>query len=294
MNLLDNPEAAQVANLFASVHGGRESHALDDPNAFFLLGLSGNAARAIIRHYLEVPLPLIRNHLQHWFQDLRITDISREGAGKPTNLFPLWQLVAATAREVDEASPDVPARLLGAALLGVPLSDSTLASCLNRLRAEGSSGFRSPRMGLIKLILLRRNISVTETLNPEEAHPAYVCGELLAVFEQIQRAALGDINATVTDKFFGNFSAAPAPVLGRLFAGAQNHLRKLRGEKPGAFIALERLLTQVTSKLKVPPRGQLSLEDQGRFALGYYHLKARRFEELAERKAARAEQNVSV
>jgi CRISPR-associated protein Csd1 len=175
-----------------------------------------------------------------------------------------------------------------AALKGDPVPDAVLAACLARLRAEGSDGFRPARLALVKLTLLRRDVPVTETLDPVEAHPAYLCGRLLAVFEQIQYAALGDVNATVTDKFFGTFSCAPAVLLGRLFAGAQNHLRKLRGEKPGAYVALDRLLTEVSGKLKAPPTRPLSLEEQGRFALGYYHEKARRFEQSAERKAARA------
>jgi CRISPR-associated protein Csd1 len=189
---------------------------------------------------------------------------------------------------VEQVSPDGPARLVHAALKGGPVPESVLAACLGRLRVEGSDGFRPARMALIKLTLLRRDVHVTATLNEEETHPAYVCGELLAVFEQIQYAALGDVNATVTDKFFGTFSAAPAVVLGRLYANAQNHLRKLRGDKPGAYVSLDRLLTEVSTKLAAPPQGQLSLHDQGRFALGYYHQKAKRFEEIAERKAARA------
>jgi CRISPR-associated protein Csd1 len=146
-------------------------------------------------------------------------------------------------------------------------------------------------MALIKLTLLRRDIPVTITLDKEETSPAYVCGQLLSVFEQIQYAALGDVNATVTDKFFGVFSAAPAVVLGRLYANAQNHLRKIRGEKPGACVALDKLLAEVSKKLPAPPAGQLSLIDQARFALGYYHQKAKRFEEIAERRAARAEKS---
>ena len=78
-------------------------------------------------------------------------------------------------------------------------------------------------------------------------------------------------------------------LLGRLYANAQNHLRKLRGDRPGQYVALDKLLTAVSKKLPAPPSGQLSLRDQGRFALGYYHQKAKRFEEIAERKAAKAE-----
>ena len=75
---------------------------------------------------------------------------------------------------------------------------------------------------------------------------------------------------------------------GRLYANAQNHLRKLRDEDPGAFVALDKLLTEVSTLLPAsPPRRQLSFQDQGRFALGYYHQRARQFEQIAEHKAAR-------
>jgi CRISPR-associated protein Csd1 len=285
---LDAPEPAHVGRLLRSAEAGAQSYAAD-VNAFYLLGLSGNSARAVVRDYLEAPLPAVRGNLGLWFRDLTIAAATRDGAGQPTNLFPLWQLVASTAAEMEQVARDVPGRLVHAALKGGPVPESVLAACLGRLRVEGSDGFRPARMALIKLTLLRRDVPVTATLNEEETHPAYVCGRLLAVFEQIQFAALGDVNATVTDKFFGTFSAAPAVVLGRLYANAQNHLRKLRGERPGAYVVLDKLLAEVSGKLAAPPSGQLSLRDQGRFALGYYHQKARRFEEIAERKAARAD-----
>ena len=130
---------------------------------------------------------------------------------------------------------------------------------------------------------------MTETLSLDERHPAYLYGRLLAVFEQIQYSALGDVNANVVDKFYGTFSAAPALIFSRLYANAQNHLRKLRGERPGSFVALDKLLTEVSTLLPAaPPRGQLSLQDQGRFALGYYHQRAKQFEQISENKAARA------
>jgi CRISPR-associated protein Csd1 len=292
MDLLDSPDPAQVENLLASASVGQVSQALTSANDFYLLGLSGNSARAVVRDYLEAPLPRVQQNLAQWFRDLRIADLSREGAGRPTSRFPLWQLCAATALNMEQVSPDTPARLLEAALHGDPLPDSVLAACLGRLRAEGGDGFRPTRLALIKFTLLRRNENVTESLNPEETHRAYVCGRLLAIFEDIQRLALGKVNATVVDKFFGTFSVAPAMVLCRLFAGAQHHLRKIRGENPGACVALEKRLAEVSALLKSPPSGQLSLEEQGRFALGYYHQRAKQFEAIAERKAAKAEQPI--
>jgi CRISPR-associated protein Csd1 len=141
-------------------------------------------------------------------------------------------------------------------------------------------------MALIKIILLRRQIHVTETIDEDDRHPAYIYGRLLAVFEQVQYAALGDVNANVVDKFYGTFSAAPGQVFSRLFSNAQNHLRKIRGEKPGAYVSLDRLLSEITACLSsTPPATHLALQDQGRFALGYYHQRAKRFEDAADRKA---------
>jgi CRISPR-associated protein Csd1 len=93
----------------------------------------------------------------------------------------------------------------------------------------------------------------------------------------------------VVDKFYGTFSAAPGLIFSRLYMNAQNHLRKIRGEKPGAFISLDRLLSEITASLSsTPPANHLALQDQGRFALGYYHQRAKRFEDAADRKAKAA------
>ena len=135
---------------------------------------------------------------------------------------------------------------------------------------------------------------MSDTLDPDKTHHAYLYGRLLRVFEEIQYAALGDVNANVVDKFYGTFSAVPALVFARLYSSSQNHLRKLRGEKPGVAVDLDKRLTEVTGLLPArPPSGTRSLADQGRFALGYYHQKARTLAEIAERKAEKAARTAS-
>src|SRR5207249_5001028 len=111
---------------------------------------------------------------------------SREGQGQPTSAFPMWMLANATALEADRVSPEVHSRLMHAALTTGPLPDSILAACIGRLRAEGSDGFRATRMALIKLCLNRTHFReeqrMSETLDRDEMHPAYLYGRLLRVF----------------------------------------------------------------------------------------------------------------
>jgi CRISPR-associated protein Csd1 len=294
MTILGEASAVQVKGLLEGVGKGRAENAIDAANDFYLLTLSGNSARAIIRDYLERPVGQVRSSIHKWFYDLSIADPSKEHQGRPNAAFPLWMLAVSTAFEAERVAPDSHARLMHAAITGGPLPDSILAACLGRLRAEGSTGFRANRMGLIKLCLnrthFRQEDHMTETLNPDETHPAYLYGRLLRIFEEIQYAALGDVNANVVDKFYGTFSAAPAVIFARLFSNSQNHLRKLRGDNGPAFFALDKRLADVTQMLPpAPPARILSLADQGRFALGYYHQKSKTFAEMAERKRQKLE-----
>jgi CRISPR-associated protein Csd1 len=288
VSLLDDPADDPMSVLRDSAHLGSDAASTLVAEPFYLLALSSNSARAVVRGYLETTLLEAQQNVADWFGDLRIADTSKACAGAVNNKFPLWQLALATALDRGSVAPDTEERLMCAALHGAPLPESVLVACLRRLALEGSRGHYPSRLALIKLILIRKGVFVTDQLDADSRHPAYVHGRLLAVFEQIQYAALGDINANVVDKFYTTMSSAPAMVAGRLQENARKHLRKIRGDKPGLFVTLERRLMEVLGLLDIaPPPQRLSLQDQGLFALGYYHEKAKRLEEAADRRAAK-------
>lgn len=285
MNLLDQADPEAVRALISSAFKGNESKNTN-PNDFYLLVLTGNAARIVVRDYLEAPLEVIQGHLAKWFKDLNLAFMYPGKDEKP--FYSLYELVKATSGDIADPLPSTPDRLLMSALGGEPLSDSILSACLRRIKVEGADGCTRPRLSLVKLFLVRKGVAVTDSLNTEEKNPAYLYGRLLEVFDEIQYSALGDVGAGVVDKFYGTFSAAPALLMARLFANAQNHLRKLKNEKPGAFVNLERKLTELVSLLPAKaPKGQLPLRDQGLFALGFYHQRAFRNQEMSDRKAAK-------
>lgn len=106
--------------------------------------------------------------------------------------------------------------------------------------------------------------------------PAYLCGRLLAVLEEAQRAAIPDINTTVADRFYGTASSAPASVFGRLLNGVKPHLAKLQRDNRGAYYGIQARLEDILSLLPAResfPR-TLNLQQQGLFSLGYYHQRA--------------------
>ena len=122
-------------------------------------------------------------------------------------------------------------------------------------------------------------------LDPTATHPAYVCGRLLATLEAVQYQGVGDVGATVIDRFYGRASTAPRLVFGQLVALAQAHLGAINNA--GIRINLEKEIEQITGLLEPEFPSSLSVEDQGRFAIGYWHQKAHRMAEIRERREAR-------
>ena len=127
-------------------------------------------------------------------------------------------------------------------------------------------------------------------LDTGNQNPAYLYGRLLAVLDAIQRRALGNPNTTLVDKYYGTASSAPASVFGTLLHGAQPHLAKLRKNpsSQGAQVALQRRLEEIMEPLS-EFKTTLSLQEQGLFALGFYHQRAADRRAIEEYKRAKAE-----
>ena len=106
-------------------------------------------------------------------------------------------------------------------------------------------------------------------LDTGSTEPAYRLGRCFAVLEIVQKDALNDPNTTISDGFYAAASATPAVVFPRLLRLSRHHLRKL---DPGPRIGREKLLQEIMDDLISFP-AILSLEQQGLFALGYYHQK---------------------
>lgn len=107
-------------------------------------------------------------------------------------------------------------------------------------------------------------------------------GQLFAMLEKIQQAANPGINATIRDKFYASASSTPSAVFGNLLRLSGHHLSKLDSEKKGLRIWLEKQLEEIIAGIATFP-AHLPIEEQGMFAIGYYHQRmARKSEASAE------------
>jgi len=270
-DLLDRPAAEDVASLIEGVRKGRRGPEIDDTD-FYAAVLSASGGRAVVRDWIDTTVGEAKRHLADWFEGQRIVD----AYGGPPRPLGIYALASATVRDVERGLPPTTPRLLwAAALTGAPLPPGLLYQAVRRNRAE--QDVTRPRAALIKMVLTQGCASTKEDqmsqLDRGNRSPAYLCGRLLAVIEQVQRLAVPGIKATVVDRYFGTASSAPASVFGRLLRGVQPHLSKLKRDRPGAYHALQQRLEEVQSALEGFPR-VLTLEEQGLFSLGYYHQRA--------------------
>jgi CRISPR-associated protein Csd1 len=266
----DNPDALTnaVSALLRSVDTG-VMLAEDRDTKFFILGLSPNAARISIRFWHAGTVAVFSARLAQHFHDLEICHAPHER----DHLSMWWMLSRVAAQEkTDNIPPNIAGDWMRAILAGLPYPDSLFQAALRRIQAERKVSY--PRAAIIKAYLNRKQRFSTSTekemtvsLDKENINIGYCMGRLFATLEKIQEDAQPNINATVRDRYYSAASGTPASVMPILMRMKNHHLAKLH---KGQQINHERLLGEILGEIKDFPN-QLSLQDQGRFAIGYYH-----------------------
>lgn len=271
----DDPDrgSAAVKALFDALKTGQLPVGERDLR-FFVLGLAPNAARIAIRFWLNAPLGELAPRVAQHFADLRVV---RRYDGDPVTPS-LFRLLTSLA--VQGKSDNVPPRLAGewmrSILEGLPYPVVLLNAAVVRCKAEQEVTYL--RASILKAWLNREqrrrhselpadHSHFKEALDMQQADVPYRLGRLFAMLERIQQQAQPGINATIRDRYYGAASTTPVAVFTTLLRLKNGHLKKLT---EGQTIHFERMLGEVLEPVQDFPR-QLTLPDQGRFALGYYH-----------------------
>ncbi|WP_417396023.1 type I-C CRISPR-associated protein Cas8c/Csd1 [Gimesia chilikensis] len=264
--------------------GQYPNQALGDPETpFFVLGLSPNAARIAVRFWYVSSLGEIITHLSQHMHDLEICGRPEKEPDMPA----IWQLLAETVRDNKDLPPILAGSVMKAILSGNAYPQMLYSSILRRIRMDRQINHR--RASLLKAYLNRQirlqkhpqsQMEISMSLDPDYPDPAYHMGRLFAELEKTQKDALPGINATIKDRFFGAASATPGIVFPRLIRMNQHHLGKL---DPAGRTYHEKRIQEIFQKLAQFP-GHMNLQQQGLFALGYYHQRQDIFTKKAVKK----------
>ena len=263
----DDPDrnTQAVKAVFEAVEKHGRTPALGEETLFYILGLAPNAARISIRFWQVATVRDVSLRIVEHFKCLEIDRSERD-----PEFLPLWLLLRSIALlgKTENVPPNLAGEVMRSILEGRPYPETLLSSAIRRIRAEQQVNY--PRAALIKAYLNRlhstENLSVS--LDKENPHPSYHLGRLFASLEKIQEEANPGLNATIRDRYYGAASATPVAVFSTLMKLKNHHLSKM--DNHGRVNNFEKLLGEIMSHITDFP-SHLSLKDQGRFAIGYYH-----------------------
>ena len=249
---------------------------------YFVLGLAPNAARISIRFWLRAPLRELAPRILAHFEDLRVVPRFESDPPVPS-LFRLLSSLALQGK-LDNVPPRLAGEWMRAILEGLPYPATLLNAAVMRCKAEQDVTYL--RAAVLKAWLnrdhRRRHPDISsaanavanpatqhfkERLDVDQTDTPYRLGRLFAVLEHVQRQAMPGINATIRDRYYSAASTTPVAVFTTLLRLKNAHLKKL---SDGQNVWFERLIGEVLAPMHDFPR-QLTLPQQGRFALGYYH-----------------------
>jgi CRISPR-associated protein Csd1 len=274
----------QLLALFHSPEAGIKRPELNPSTKFFVLGLAPNAARISVRFWYAGTVGEIADNIYQHFNDLEI--VKGEKDWHKIDLHSLLKSTALQEKE-DNVAPNLAGDTMKAILNGTPYPRTLLSSVLTRIKAEQAlkdkNGKPIPnvnftRAAMIKALLVREaryykqnNKEVTLSLDINNKNTGYLLGRLFAVLEKAQERANPGINATIRDRYYSAASSTPIAAFPSLMKLKNYHIAKL--DNKGEAIYFEKMIGEIVSKLGADTSfpAYLNLQDQGRFAVGYYH-----------------------
>jgi CRISPR-associated protein Csd1 len=281
------PEPGVIRDLLAWIRKGRDhTQVSQDHGVFYLLAYSGNVARFVVRQWLEIPATDMRAALAAWFADCETPSSENPYSSVDAYAACLGVLRRDQGKWLEPPPHGSVEALVRTALTELPVPHHYLALALNRAAAEvrlmrSDDGLTAhiarrrmnARVGLLRLILNRyhpQENAMPVHLDESRDDPAYVAGRLFAVRELLQAWALGDVNASIVDKYFERASQNPASVAQSLEVLTKQHIAAIKRKSgTGAKVSAEERITEINA-LQGDAPGRLTPEQQAAWLCGYH------------------------
>ena len=247
---------------------------LNPSQKFYILCLAPNAARLSVRFFYQNSFGNIIKNLECHYERMKMVKPKREEREYIGIEDMLKETVNLNSRDKKPIS-NMAAMVFSSVLQNTRYPASLYTDTLIRIRAE-QGRITWGRASILKAFLMKnyKNMEgeIYMGLNEESNDVAYVLGRVFAVLESIQTDANPEIKSTIRDRYFNSACATPASVFPVLFKLKNSHIKKIERDKGYLKRKYEDLLGELVSKLESYPK-RLSLEEQGKFILGYYHQK---------------------
>lgn len=278
----------QVEAALKSIRSGKKLLAIDTTVRYYVLGISPNAARLVVRFFEVGTLGELAENYGWYLRDIDIvrdTSLARQS----TSLLVLLRQTALLGKDENLPAPLVNP-CFRALLRGSRFPSSLETALLSRMRADRGANNRwdmMDRASLMKACLVRRRrlasrqvadseSEVTVALNRNNKNVGYLLGRLFAVMERAQQGAQGaNLNATIRDKYMSSAATTPGRVYGNLLGLYQKHVGTMRRDATKGWIVhlVERESEEIFGLLsggEQPIPATLGNDDQLMFYIGYY------------------------
>lgn len=268
LNPLRTGDRNKVRRLLSSYYDGT---LIENDTPIWMLAIEQpSKGRLMVRHLERATTGRVETHLARYFDAM---EIGGRYFGSVALAMSLIQ-TANGSKSPRDIPPWIEAGLLGTALSGRPLPAPFALKALGRNYALGHVS--DARAAVLKLYLITNGYAMTSATNRESDNQAYQLGRLFAVLEYAQYKALGQTNATITDRFFKGASTSPQSAFGNLLGKLPAHLAKVRKADERTHNSIQKEIGQIMSQVRDFP-AVLPAKDQAMFSLGYYHQREERF-----------------
>ena len=262
-----------LENLMTKAKGGRIQEGnlrfmdkIDPDVYFYMVGLKPNSSRVAVKFVYRKRYADILWNIARFQNELQVSDNAHI-----VSVYSIMRELVSPKSKDDKVNPAMMTKIFEAMIYGRDFPTSLLQTMIRRVRTDTDIKISLVRAGVIKACINRGNLKeeLKVGLNKEDCNQAYLCGRLFAVLEKTQQdASKVPLNRTIKDAYFSSASMNPESVFPKLIRLEQNHYKMMeKNGRPTGYIKMIQgeIINGIEGKF---PR-ILSLEEQGRFIIGY-------------------------
>ncbi|WP_320130553.1 type I-C CRISPR-associated protein Cas8c/Csd1 [uncultured Sphaerochaeta sp.] len=270
----DNPNANVqcIRNLLDPVKTDACKASSDD-DIFYILGLSPNVARISIRFWFSTAVSELSDRIHEYFVDMEMD--------KPSycpEFYSIWRLLVNVA--IQGKSENIPSNIVSdfirSIMTGEAYPQSLLQMTLRRIRSDAEYRVTPARASLLKIIINRRiriypeqgEKELSMALDINQPSIGYQLGRLFALLSKINEEANSGINSSFVGRYYEIACSTPISLFGTQIRLMWHQLAKIDSKE--RRVQLEWQVSEIIDHLDGFP-AHLNLDEQGKFAIGYYH-----------------------